>query len=50
MDTATIYEIIGYVGSALVLVSFLMASVVKLRLFNLIGSIIFVIFAFLTKS
>ena len=26
MDTATIYEIIGYVGSALVLVSFLSPS------------------------
>ena len=32
MSTAAIYEIIGYVGSGLVLVSFLMSSVVKLRL------------------
>ena len=30
MNTTTV-EIIGYIGSALVLVSFLMASVVKLR-------------------
>ena len=41
MSTAAIYEIIGYVGSGLVLVSFLMSSVVKLRLVNCVGGIIF---------
>ena len=50
MTTATIYEIIGYVGSALVLVSFLMASVVKLRVVNAIGSTIFAIYALLIHS
>ena len=50
MDTATIYEIIGYVGSALVLVSFLMASVVKLRVVNSIGSFIFAVYALLIHS
>ena len=50
MDTATIYEIIGYVGSALVLVSFLMASVVKLRVVNCIGSFIFAVYALLIRS
>lgn len=35
-----ILEIVGYIGSALVVVSMLMSSIVKLRLFNLIGSII----------
>ncbi len=50
MDTATIYEIIGYVGSALVLVSFLMASVVKLRIVNSVGSLIFAAYALLIKS
>ena len=50
MDTATIYEIIGYVGSALVLVSFLMASVVKLRVVNSVGSIIFALYALLIHS
>ena len=50
MDTATIYEIIGYVGSALVLVSFLMASVVKLRVVNCIGSFIFAVYALLIHS
>ena len=33
-------EIFGYIGSALVVVSLLMASVVKLRIINTIGSII----------
>ena len=50
MDTATIYAIIGYVGSALVLVSFLMASVVKLRVVNCIGSFIFAVYALLIHS
>ena len=50
MNTATIYEIIGYVGSALVLVSFLMASVVKLRVVNAVGSTIFAVYALLIHS
>ena len=50
MDTNTIYEIIGYVSTVLVLVSFLMASVVKLRIINTIGSGIFVIYALLIGS
>ena len=36
-----ILELIGYLGSALVIVSMLMTSVVKLRIINTIGSIIF---------
>ena len=50
MTTQTIYEIIGYVGSALVLVSFLMASVVKLRVVNAVGSTIFAVYALLIRS
>ena len=50
MSTAAIYEIIGYVGSGLVLVSFLMASVVKLRVVNSVGSIIFALYALLIHS
>ena len=46
----TIYEIIGYVSTVLVLVSFLMASVVKLRVINTIGSGIFVVYALLIGS
>ena len=50
MTTETFIQAMGYFSTVLILISFLMTSVVKLRLFNLIGSIIFVIFAFLTKS
>lgn len=50
MDTKTIIEAVGYLGSALVLVSFLMVSVVKLRIVNSIGSIIFTVYAFIIKS
>lgn len=46
----TILEIVGYVASAIVLVSFFMASVVKLRLYNLIGGAIFTVYAFLTRT
>ncbi len=40
MDTRTIIELFGYLGSILVVVSMLMSSVVKLRVINTIGSII----------
>ena len=50
MSTDTILQAVGYFSTLLVLVSFLMTSVVKLRLVNLVGSGIFVVFALLTKS
>ena len=50
METKMIIEGIGYLGSALVLVSFLMVSVFKLRVVNSIGSIIFTIYAFIIHS
>ena len=50
MNTNTIIEMIGYLGSSLVLVSFLMASVAKLRIVNSVGSVIFTIYAFIIKS
>ncbi len=40
MNVSTMIELFGYLGSALVVVSMLMASVVKLRVINMIGSII----------
>ena len=43
-------EAFGYLGSLLVLVSMLMTSVVKLRIINTIGSIIFTIYACIIKS
>ncbi len=50
MNSKVLIEAIGYTGSALVLVSFLMVSVVKLRIVNSIGSIIFTIYAFIIHS
>ena len=50
MNTSTIIEAVGYLGSALVLVSFLMSSVVKLRVVNTIGSVIFAIYALIIRS
>jgi hypothetical protein len=41
MDTRFILELIGYTGSLLVIVSMLMTSVVKLRIINTVGSVIF---------
>lgn len=40
MDTAILIEIFGYIGSALVVISMLMSSIVKLRVVNTIGSIV----------
>ena len=50
MDSSMIIEMIGYLGSALVLISFLMASVVKLRVINSAGGLIFAVYALLIRS
>ena len=43
-------ELFGYCGSLLVLVSFLMTSVVKLRVVNTVGSVIFMTYALIIRS
>lgn len=50
MNTHVLIEAFGYLGSLLVLVSMLMTSVVKLRIINTIGSLIFTVYAFIIKS
>mgnify|MGYP002624000767 FL=1 len=50
MNKELFIEIFGYIGSFLVLISFLMTSVVKLRIVNTVGSVIFMIYAFIIKS
>ena len=50
MNTSTIIEIAGYVGSTLVVVSMLMSSVVKLRVINTIGSVISATYALIIHS
>ena len=43
-------EMFGYLGSFLVLVSFLMTSVFKLRVVNTVGSVIFAAYALIIHS
>lgn len=50
MDTKMIIELVGYLGSALVVVSMLMTSVVKLRVVNTVGSAIFMGYALVIGS
>lgn len=50
MNTEFWIEMFGYCGSFIVLISFLMTSVFKLRIVNTIGSIIFMIYALIIKS
>ena len=50
MDTSTMLELFGYLGSAIVIVSMLMTSVIKLRVINTIGSLLFSIYALLIHS
>jgi len=40
-------EWIGYLAMATVLISFLMKSVIKLRLVNALGALIFIVYGFL---
>ncbi len=40
MDKSTLIELYGYLGSALVVISMLMSSVVKLRVINAVGSLV----------
>ena len=47
MAPEAIYEWIGYAASFLVLVSLIMRSIKKLRLINLMGSLLFVIYGYL---
>ena len=50
MKDQLIFEIIGYVGSAFVLASFLMASVVRLRIINSVGCIVSVVYGLLIHA
>ncbi len=43
-------EIFGYIGTALVLLSMMMTSVVRLRLFNTVGSVISMIYSMLCNA
>lgn len=50
MDSQMIWELIGYAGSLLVVISLLMSNIIRLRLINTVGSVIFCIYAIVIKS
>ena len=50
MSTHMMVELVGYIGSILVLISFLMTSVVKLRIINAVGGTIFAVYAMIIQS
>ena len=50
MNSSTIIETVGYLGSILVVVSMLMSSVIRLRVINTIGSGIFAMYALMIHS
>ena len=50
LDSKTLIEAIGYTGSLIVVASMLMTSVMKLRIVNTIGSVIFTVYAFIIRS
>lgn len=50
MDTATVYELIGYAGSALVVLSLMMRSLLRLRIVNLVGAAVFTVYGVLIAA
>lgn len=50
MDAFTTVELIGYLASALIVLSLLMASVLKLRIINLVGASVFTAYGLLISS
>lgn len=47
MSTELILELVGYAGSALIAISMMMRSVLRLRVFNLAGAVVLTIYALL---
>lgn len=47
MSTAAVYELVGYVGSALIVISLTRTSLLKFRLFGLAGSMTFLVYSLL---
>ena len=50
MSASTIYELIGYLGSALIVVSLTRRSILRLRLFGLAGTTTFLVYALLIEA
>ena len=50
LDTRTVFEIIGYLGSSFVLISFLLKDIKWIRVVNIVGAIFFVAYGAYTKT
>lgn len=50
MDTNLLFEILGYTASILIAVSLMMHSVLRLRVVNLIGALLFTVYGLVIKS
>lgn len=50
MAAETLYELIGYLGSVLIVVSLAMSSIIRLRIINLIGALVFTAYGALIGS
>ena len=50
LTTKFVFEVVGYLGSAFVLLSFLLKDIKRIRLINIIGAAFFVAYGIYTKT
>ena len=50
MDSGFVVELIGYLGSAMIVISLTRTSLLKLRLFGLVGAAFFVAYSLIIKA
>lgn len=50
IDLADVYEIIGFLGAFLVLVSFLLKDIKWIRIVNVVGALLFTVYGFSTQT
>jgi hypothetical protein len=50
MDAISLTEWVGYLASAVLMVSFLMKNIITLRLINSVGAILFIIYGFMLAT
>lgn len=50
VEVNVVYEIIGYLGSSLILISFLFKDVKLIRIVNIIGALFFIIYGFAIRT
>ena len=50
LEVNVVYEIIGYLGSSLILVSFLFKDIKLIRIVNIVGALFFIIYGLAIKT